>query len=315
MARDYSVAPLSAEVPAALAGLRLDQALAKIFPQYSRSRLTAWLEDGRVRLRRGALEVASQRRTTVLGGERVELSPPDAIDAGGPHAQRMKLAVVHEDRDLIVLNKPAGHIVHPGAGNPDKTLMNALLAHAPALRALPRAGIVHRLDKDTSGLMVVAKTLEAQTGLVRQLAARSVKRTYLALVHGEPPEHGAVDAPVGRDSRSRTRMTVTNRGKEARTNFRVVERFEKAALVECRLETGRTHQIRVHLQHIKHPVIGDPVYNKGAKRVKVGGIEFPRQALHAAELELEHPKTGKTVRWKAPLPADMKKLLAELRGG
>jgi len=176
---------------------------------------------------------------------------------------------------------------------------------------VPRAGIVHRLDKDTSGLLVVAKNLEAQTNLAAQLAERSVKRTYLALVHGEPPERGAIDAPVGRDTRARTRMTVTNRGKEARTSYRVLERFEKAALLECKLETGRTHQIRVHLQHIRHPVLGDPVYSRGAR----GGIEFPRQALHAAELELVHPGTGKTKRWKAPLPADMKKLLASLRRG
>jgi 23S rRNA pseudouridine1911/1915/1917 synthase len=263
-------------------------------------------------MRRGAQGVdAVERGTVFLGGEQVTLAPPPAPDAGGPPAQRMKLAVVHEDRELIVLDKPAGLIVHPGAGNPDRTLMNALLAHAPALRGVPRAGIVHRLDKDTSGLLVVAKSLEAQTELVRQLAARSVKRTYLALVHGEPPAQGAIDAPVGRDTRVRTRMAVTNRGKEARTNYKVLERFGNAALVECRLETGRTHQIRVHLQHLKHPVIGDPVYNRGARK----GIEFPRQALHAAGLELAHPRSGKTVRWKAPLPADMKKLLAGLRRG
>jgi 23S rRNA pseudouridine1911/1915/1917 synthase len=309
MAQDYNAAPQIASVPAELAGLRADLVLARMFPQHSRSRLQAWLKAGLVSLRRGAQSAAVERGTVFLGGEQVTLAPPPAVDADGPPAQRMKLAVVHEDRELIVLNKPAGLIVHPGAGNPDRTLMNALLAHAPALRAVPRAGIVHRLDKDTSGLMVVAKTLEAQTELVRQLAARSVKRTYLALVHGEPPEHGSIDAPVGRDTRVRTRMAVTNRGKEARTSFKVIERFEKAALVECRLETGRTHQIRVHLQHIKHPVIGDPVYNKGARK----GIEFPRQALHAAELELEHPKNGKPVRWKAPLPADMKKLLSTLR--
>jgi len=311
MAQDYSSAPLQAAVPMSLAGQRVDQVLAQLFPQYSRSRLQAWLKAGQVKLRRGAAEIAVERSSQVLGGERVELTPSPSPDAASPAAQPLPLAIVFEDRDLMVINKPAGLIVHPGAGNPDRTLMNALLAHAPALRWVPRAGIVHRLDKDTSGLLVVAKNLEAQTNLAAQLAERSVKRTYLALVHGEPPERGAIDAPVGRDTRARTRMTVTNRGKEARTSYRVLERFEKAALLECKLETGRTHQIRVHLQHIRHPVLGDPVYSRGAR----GGIEFPRQALHAAELELVHPGTGKTKRWKAPLPADMKKLLASLRRG
>jgi 23S rRNA pseudouridine1911/1915/1917 synthase len=187
--------------------------------------------------------------------------------------------------------------------------MNALLAHAPALRQVPRAGIVHRLDKDTSGLMVVAKNLSAQARLAAQLADRSVARTYLAVVHGAPPERGLIDEPIGRDTRARTRMTVTRRGKEARTRYRVLERLGSAALIECKLETGRTHQIRVHLQHLHHPVVGDPVYRRGAAR----RLEFGRQALHAAELELVHPRTGKRKRWKAPLPADMKKLLAKLR--
>jgi 23S rRNA pseudouridine1911/1915/1917 synthase len=263
---------------------------------------------------RDGVDAGQRGSSFVAGDEQVRISPPDEADPRSPPAQRMKLDVVHEDRDLIVLDKPAGLIVHPGAGNPDRTLMNALLAHAPALRKLPRAGIVHRLDKDTSGLLVVAKTLSAQTNLAAQLAARSVKRVYLALVHGHPPAQGVVDAPVGRDSRARTRMSVTHRGKEARTQYRVLERFEsharvKYALVECRLETGRTHQIRVHMQHLRHPVIGDPVYNRGSRQ----GVVFPRQALHAAELELIHPRSGKPRHWKAALPADMKKLLAQLR--
>jgi 23S rRNA pseudouridine1911/1915/1917 synthase len=316
MAKDYSAAQLAAAVPAALAGERVDRALATIFPQYSRSRLQAWLKAGHVKVRRGGAEILVERSTQVLGNERIEIALPEAVDAAAPPAQRLPLAIVFEDRDLIVLNKPAGLIVHPGAGNPDRTLMNALLAHAPALRQVPRAGIVHRLDKDTSGLMVVAKNLSAQARLAAQLAERSVARTYLALVHGEPPERGLIDAPVGRDTRARTRMTVTRRGKEARTRYRVLERFGQGArsgfaLLECRLETGRTHQIRVHLQHIHHPVVGDPVYRRGAGR----SLEFARQALHAAELELVHPRTGKSRRWKAPLPADMKKLLASLRRG
>jgi 23S rRNA pseudouridine1911/1915/1917 synthase len=305
MGKNYT----AAVVPDALAGLRIDVALAKMFSQYSRNRLQVWLKAGLV-LVDGA---QADRSTTTMGGEKIELAPPPEADASSPPAQRMALAIVFEDRDLMVINKPAGLIVHPGAGNPDGTLMNALLAHAPALRQVPRAGIVHRLDKDTSGLMVVAKNLAAQANLAAQLADRSVKRTYLALVHGAPPGRGTIDEPVGRDARLRTRMAVTHGGKEARTNYRVLERFAYgpivAALVECRLETGRTHQIRVHLQHLGHPVIGDPVYRRGAR----AGLAFARQALHAAELELIHPRSGKTRAWSAPLPADMKKLLAALR--
>jgi 23S rRNA pseudouridine1911/1915/1917 synthase len=199
--------------------------------------------------------------------------------------------------------------VHPGAGQPDRTLLNALLAHSPRLAGVPRAGIVHRLDKDTSGLLVVAKTVEAQVSLVKQLAERTMRRVYLALVQGDPPASGTIDAPVGRDTRARTRMAVTHRGKPARTAYRVLERFGHAALVECRLETGRTHQIRVHFQHIRHPLVGDNVYRRGTRH----GTEFPRQALHATELSLVHPQTGKTMTWHAPLPADMKKLLERLQ--
>jgi 23S rRNA pseudouridine1911/1915/1917 synthase len=246
-----------------------------------------------------------------MGGEKIELAAPPAADVATPRAQRMALAIVFEDADLIVVDKPVGLIVHPGAGNPDRTLLNGLLAHAPALRNVPRAGIVHRLDKDTSGLLVVAKNLTAQARLAEQLAARTVKRTYLAVVHGEPPASGTIDEPIGRDPRVRTRMAVIAGGREARTNFKVLEQFARTALLECRLETGRTHQIRVHLQHIKCPIVGDAVYRRGAR----AGVDFPRQALHAATLELVHPRSGKSKNWSAPLPADMKKLLAELRRG
>jgi 23S rRNA pseudouridine1911/1915/1917 synthase len=313
MAGDYSAATVTT-LRAELAGLRLDLALARAFPQFSRARLQAWLKSGHVKVSRGGEPLRAAGRALVLGGEQVELTPPEAAGASAPPAQALPLAIVYEDRDLLVIDKPAGLVVHPGAGNPDRTLMNALLAHAPALRQVPRAGIVHRLDKDTSGLMVVAKSLSAQANLAAQLAERSVARTYLAVVHGEPPEQGLVDAPIGRDTRARTRMTVTRRGKEARTRYRVLERFggdgrPACALLECRLETGRTHQIRVHLQHLRHPVVGDPAYRRGAG----AGPAFGRQALHAAGLELVHPRTGKRQRWKAPLPADMKKLLAQLR--
>jgi 23S rRNA pseudouridine1911/1915/1917 synthase len=309
--KDYSdwdatfVAPLSATVPEEMGGLRLDQALARLFHQYSRNRLQDWLRAGHI-LVDGK---SAATRMAVSGGEKIVLSPPQLPDAAAPRAQRMPLKIVHEDAALIVIDKPAGLVVHPGAGQPDRTLLNALLAHAPALAGVPRAGIVHRLDKDTSGLLVVAKTVESQTDLVRQLAERSMGRVYLALVQGDPPASGTIDAPVGRDVRQRTRMAVTNRGKPARTAYRVIERFGRAALVECRLETGRTHQIRVHLQHIHHPLVGDTVYRRGTR----AGIDFPRQALHAAELSLTHPQTREPMVWKSPLPRDFKQLVASLR--
>jgi len=317
MGRDYSdeenenadwdasfVAPMSAQVPRALGGLRLDQALARLFPQYSRNRLQVWLAAGHIRLE-GA---RGEARQAVRGGERVDLAPPPAPDAT-PRAQRMPLAIVYEDADLIVIDKPAGLVVHPGAGVPDRTLMNGLLAHCPALAGVPRAGIVHRLDKDTSGLLVVAKTVEAQSGLARQLESRSMRRIYLAVVQGDPPTSGMIDAPLGRDTRARTRMAVTRRGKDAVTRYRVLERYGHAALVECRLESGRTHQIRVHFQHIRHPLVGDAVYRRGTRH----GLAFGRQALHAVELSLLHPRSGKTMTWQAEPPADLQKLLQGLR--
>jgi 23S rRNA pseudouridine1911/1915/1917 synthase len=302
---NYSVE--EAVVPAAYGGLRLDQALARLFPQYSRNRLQAWLKAGHIRVD-GA---AGTAKRPVTGGERVDLAPPLPPAGAAPQAQQMPLSIVYEDRDLIVIDKPAGLVVHPGAGVPDRTLLNALLAHSPGLAVVPRAGIVHRLDKDTSGLMVVAKNVSAQADLVKQLAARSVRRVYLAVVHGEPALGGTIDVPVGRDVRARTKMAVSRRGKEARTSYRVRERYGRAALVECRLETGRTHQIRVHFQHIGHPLVGDPVYRRGARQA----LAFPRQALHACELSLVHPRSGRAMSWRAPLPPDMQGLLEALRGG
>ncbi|HEV7477438.1 MAG TPA: RluA family pseudouridine synthase [Burkholderiales bacterium] len=296
-------APMSETVPAGLGGLRLDQVLVRLFPQYSRNRLQAWLKSGHIRVNGASLEA----KHPVAGGERIVLEPPPP-PAVVPQAQRMPLKIVHEDASLIVIDKPAGLVVHPGAGQPDGTLLNGLLAHSPALAGVPRAGIVHRLDKDTSGLLVVAKTVVAQASLVKQLADRSMRRVYLAVVQGDPPASGVIDAPVGRDVRARVRMAVRHGGKDARTSYRVLERFGHAALVECRLETGRTHQIRVHFQHIRHPLVGDTVYRRGTRH----GLEFPRQALHAAELSLKHPQTGKLMTWQAPLPADMKRLLKRL---
>jgi len=302
---DAFAAPMSAKVPRSLGGLRLDQALVRMFPQYSRNRLQAWVRSGHIRIDGARLEP----RTLVAGGETIDIAPPLAPQHGAPAAQRMALQIVFEDRDVIVIDKPAGLVVHPGAGVPDRTLLNALLAHAPELSGVPRAGIVHRLDKDTSGLLVVAKNVVAQAKLAEQLATRTVRRIYLALVHGDPPASGVIDAPVGRDARARTRMAVTRRGKDARTRYRVLERYGRAALVECRLETGRTHQIRVHFQHIRHPLIGDPVYRRGTRH----SLSFARQALHAAELAIVHPRTGKTMHWTSPLPRDMAALLEGLR--
>jgi 23S rRNA pseudouridine1911/1915/1917 synthase len=309
---DYSdwdaglAAAMTAVVPPEFGGMRLDQALARIFPQYSRNRLQAWLESGHIRI---AGLAAPRRDDAVSGGEAIELAPPAVPEGAVPRAQRMPLKIVHEDEDLIVLDKPAGLVVHPGAGQPDRTLLNALLAHAPALAGVPRAGIVHRLDKDTSGLLVVAKNVVSQASLVKQLADRTMRRVYLAVVQGDPPASGTIDAPVGRDARVRTRMAVHARGKEARTAYRVLERFGQAALVECRLETGRTHQIRVHFQHIRHPLVGDTVYRRGTRH----RIAFPRQALHAAELALVHPRSGKSLSWRATPPRDFRQLLDTLR--
>jgi len=284
--------------------MRVDVALAKAFPQYSRNRLQEWLKSGHV-----TVDGKQPRpNAAIVGGETVAVKPPPAPDAV-PRAQKMPLKIVHEDGELIVIDKPAGLVVHPGAGQPDRTLLNALLAHAPALAGVPRGGIVHRLDKDTSGLLVVAKTLTAQADLVKQLAERTMRRVYLAVVQGDPPASGRIDAPVGRDARARTRMAVTHRGKPSRTAYRVLERYGRAALVECRLETGRTHQIRVHFQHIRHPLVGDEVYRRGTRH----GVSFPRQALHATELSLVHPSTKKVVTWRSPLPRDMKRLVDELR--
>ena len=224
-------------------------------------------------------------------------------------AEDIPLEIVFEDDVLLVVNKPAGLVVHPGSGNWQGTLLNALLQHAPALSAIPRAGIVHRLDKDTSGLLVVARTLAAQADLARQLQAHSVKREYLAVAHGRIARSGTVEAPIGRHPAQRTRMAVVARGRNAVTHYRVIERYDRATLLRCRLETGRTHQIRVHLSALGHPLIGDPVYGK-----RSSGIPFPRQALHAERLALVHPGSRREISWQVDPPADMQELIAKLRG-
>ena len=291
-------------VPADCAGLRLDQALARLFPAHSRSRLARWVRDGRVRID-GHVRAP---RHKVGGGEWIELVPVEQEELLAHRGENIPLDAVHEDDSLLVLNKPAGLVVHPGSGNRRGTLLNALLHHAPALADVPRAGIVHRLDKDTSGLLVVAKTIAAQTDLVRQLQARSVKREYLAVVHGRPSRDGRVDAPIGRHPVNRTRMAITARGRPAATRFQVLERYANAALLRCRLETGRTHQIRVHLGSLGHPLVGDPTYGK-----RNSSISFARQALHAERLALVHPVTRETMSWQVDPPADMQGLIAALR--
>jgi len=296
--------PLKLTVPAGCAGLRLDQALAHLLPEYSRSRLALWIKAGQATLDGRAV----QPRQRVRGGEAIEVVPVPDPETIAHAAEDIPLDVVHEDADLLVINKPAGLVVHPGSGNWHGTLLNALLRHAPGLAGIPRAGIVHRLDKDTSGLLVVAKTLRAQADLVRQLQARSVKREYLAVAHGRVARDGKVDAPIGRHPVTRTKMAVVVRGRQAVTHYQVLERYANATLLRCRLETGRTHQIRVHLSSIKHPLVGDPAYGR-----RNSGIPFPRQALHAERLGLLHPKSRKEMSWHAPAPADLQELIAKLR--
>ncbi|MGK0674134.1 MAG: 23S rRNA pseudouridine(1911/1915/1917) synthase RluD [Halothiobacillaceae bacterium] len=298
------------------AGMRLDQAIAQVFPDYSRSRLTAWLKAGKI-LVNGRVGVAP--RTEVAGGERIALlATPTAQTEAQP--EELPLNVVYSDEHIIVIDKPAGLVVHPGAGNMTGTLMNALLFHFPELRQLPRAGLVHRLDKDTSGLLVVARSPLAHKALVEQLAARDMHREYLAVVQGLLVAGGSVDAPIGRHPRERTRMAVTETGRQAVTHYRVIEKFRQHTLLRVQLETGRTHQIRVHMAHLKLPLIGDPDYGgrlrlpKGASQALIEMLRgFRRQALHAVRLELTHPATGTVMAWEAPIPADMLVLIDLLR--
>ena len=311
---NYNATPAAADVlrlsvPDACAGQRLDQALSLLLPQFSRSRLAQWIREQRVELD-GALPVLP--KTKVWGGETIAVHPAADPAATAAAAEAIALEVVHEDATVLVIAKPAGLVVHPGRGNWSGTLLNALLAHAPHLATLPRAGIVHRLDKETSGLLVVAKTLEAQTSLVRQLQARTVKREYLALVHGRVTLDGKVEAPIGRHPVQRTRMAVAARGRPSITHYEVLQHFTHATLLRCRLETGRTHQIRVHMQSLGHPLVGDPVYGKKRSIDPLLGA-FPRQALHAERLEFQHPASGDHVAWQAPAPADMRALLAALK--
>jgi len=306
-----------AVVPLSAAGRRFDQTLAEMFPDYSRSRLTAWVKAGAVTLD-GA---AAPPRQLLHGVEQVRLEAElEAEVASQPEA--IALAIVHEDEHVLVLDKPAGLVVHPGAGNPAGTLLNGLLHHDPKLAELPRAGIVHRLDKDTSGLMVVAKSLPAMTALVDMLSRHDVERQYAAVVLGTLVAGGTVDEPIGRHLGDRLRQAVRDEedGKRAVTHYRLRERFRAHTLVQCNLETGRTHQIRVHMAHIQHPLVGDPLYGGGLRLPRRATPEltaalrgFRRQALHAEQLSFAHPVSGEPLSFTAQPPADMVALVDTLR--
>jgi 23S rRNA pseudouridine1911/1915/1917 synthase len=302
---------ISLTIPPEHAGQRLDQALAALLPDYSRSRMKAWIEGGEVRVDGAVM----RPRDKVSGGEAVQIIArlPEESRAA---PQSIPLVLVHEDKHVFVVDKPAGLVVHPGAGNPDQTLQNALLALDPKLAALPRAGIVHRLDKDTSGLLVVARTLPAHTALVRMIGDRDVHREYEAICRGVMTAGGTIDAPIDRHPTDRVRMAVRDGGREAVTHYRVIKRYRAHTHVRVQLETGRTHQIRVHLAHAGFPIVGDKVYGgrltlpKGASEALRQALrDFPRQALHASRLQFDHPVTGKPVECVSPLPADMRGLL------
>ncbi len=302
-------------IPEELAGKRLDQALASLLTEHSRSRITQWIKQGDVQIN----QQVCLPKLRLEGGEHV------FIDANVSEPERwvpqdIPLDILFEDDDLLVINKPAGLVVHPAAGNPDQTLVNAVLHHYPPAKDLPRAGIVHRLDKNTTGVMVVAKSLRAHTDIVQQLQKRTMRRQYLAIVQGVLSGGGKVDAPIGRHPRNRLKMAVVNNAKHALTHYRIEQRFEAHTLLRCQLKTGRTHQIRVHMTHINHPIVGDNLYAGRAKLPKKASEELretlrhcERQQLHAFELTLRHPDTQVEMHWQAPVPEDMQQLIELLK--
>lgn len=304
-------------VPDHLGGKRLDLALLDLLPEHSRNRLQTWIKEGHVELDGKVVTP----KVKVWGGEQITINTPPNQEAHAYEPEDIELDVVYEDNALLVINKPAGLVVHPAAGNWGGTLLNGLLFHFPKLAEVPRCGIVHRLDKQTSGLLVVAKTLEAQTDLVRQLQARTVKREYRTIVWGQVWRNGKINQPVGRHAHVRTKMAVTTTGKPAVTHYEVLERFGTNSYLRCNLETGRTHQIRVHMQYMKAPIVGDPVYGIGniiphrlmneSLREVVG--DFKRQALHAVKLGLIHPVSQEPMEWQIELADDMKILLEAMR--
>jgi 23S rRNA pseudouridine1911/1915/1917 synthase len=302
------------QVPTDDCGRRLDQVASQLFPEFSRSRLQQWIKQGSLTVDGNQW----QPKQKVLGGEQLIIKAT-MVAEGEWIAEDIPLNIVYEDEHILVIDKTANFVVHPAAGNYSGTVLNALLFHCPLLSHVPRAGIVHRLDKDTTGLMVVAKTLEAHTHLVAQLQARSVKRVYQAVANGLLTGSGVVDQPIGRHPRQRIKMAVVSDGKEARTHYSVLQRFHGHSHIKLQLETGRTHQIRVHMAHLNHPLVGDSLYAGRFKIQKGTSAEFidflrnfERQALHAAELALIHPHTGEEVSWSSPLPADFEALLARL---
>ena len=316
MTQSPNTIQLEASTEAAHFGLRLDQVLADLFPEYSRSKLKTWIQDGNVAVNG---EVITVPRHKMQMDERVTVQAEMDVQVTS-EAQDIALNIVYEDEHILVINKPADLVVHPGAGNPSGTVLNALLNHCPEIDKVPRAGIVHRLDKDTTGLMVVAKTIPAQTHLVDQLQRREMSREYEAVALGTMVAGGIVDAPIGRHATKRTHMAVREMGKPAVTHFRVIEKFRAYTHLRLKLETGRTHQIRVHMAHIKHPLLGDQVYGgrprlpKGASEEFIAALRgFQRQALHAAQLSLFHPETEEWMTWKAPLPQDMQDLLKAVK--
>ena len=305
---------IDCRIPERLAGKRLDQALAELLPAYSRTRLQQSIKSGQIRVDGRPRQPNDQ----ILGGEMIG-GTIQSIEVVVARAEAIPLHILYEDTDILIVNKPPGLVVHPAPGNLDGTLVNALLHHAPELAILPRAGIVHRLDKDTSGLLAVARSQRAHTALVEQLQARSMGREYLTVVNGLMTAGGTVDAPIARHPVDRKRMAVGNGGKPALTHYRVVQRFRAHTLLRVKLETGRTHQIRVHMAHIRFPIVGDPVYG-GRVRLPSTSTEcherlrsFRRQALHAVRLQLKHPDSGETLTWDTALPADMADLVQALR--
>jgi 23S rRNA pseudouridine1911/1915/1917 synthase len=304
------------EIPPELAGQRLDSALAQLLPQHSRTRIKGWIEDGAVTVGRRTCKP----RDLVEAGFRVNLRMISEEPQVPVMPEKIALRIAHEDKDVLVIDKPAGLVVHPGAGNPVHTLQNALLGFDPALAKLPRAGLIHRLDKDTSGLLVVARTPEAQTSLSRQLEARTMAREYLTVCVGVMVSGGTIDAPIGRNRSDRLRMAIRGSGRPAVTHYRVLERFRAHTYLSVQLETGRTHQIRVHLSHLKYPIVGDPVYGgrfgqpKGASPKLIALLRaFKRQALHAATLGFDHPRTGKRLTLHSKVPKDFGQLLRALK--
>ena len=305
----------TARIALELAGSRVDQALARLFPEFSRNRIQHWVKTGLVKVD----GQSCRSKDRVFGGELVELEAPleDQVEC---RPQNIPLHIIHEDDELLVLNKPSGVVVHPAAGNPDMTLQNGLLFHDPELIHLPRAGLVHRLDKDTSGLLVVAKRVGAHRSLIEQLQTREITREYYALVTGVLTAEGTIDQPIGRHPTHRTKMAVVNNGKLAISHYRVLERFHAHTHLKVKLETGRTHQIRVHFAYTGHPLVGDPIYGGRLRltasisaQLQQAIRQFPRQALHACSLALKHPKTGAWMTWQAPMPQDMIDLLDMLR--